>query len=56
MHADIIRSIDRLELYLSRVKADLGRADRAQALADLAELAEISRRLWQRISQTAKDG
>ena len=50
MPADITHNIDRLERYLARVRSDLERGDRAQALADLAELAEISRRLWQRLA------
>jgi hypothetical protein len=39
-------------LYLARVRDNLRRGDRIQALADLAELAEISRRLWIQLSDT----
>ena len=39
-------SIGRLRLYLERVERDLAKGDRAAALANLAELGEISRRLW----------
>ena len=50
MPADITRTINRIERYLERVRSDLERGDRAQALSDLAELSEISRRLWQRLA------
>jgi hypothetical protein len=43
-------ALDRLALYLSRVRDDLRRGDRNQALANLAELTEISRRLWNRLA------
>jgi hypothetical protein len=39
---DITRSLERIALYLER-------GDRCQALADLAELGEISRWLWNRL-------
>jgi hypothetical protein len=49
---NITKSVDRLALYLARVRDNLLRGDRIQALADLAELAEISRRLWIQLSDT----
>jgi hypothetical protein len=52
MSPEIQTSIDRLTLYLSRVKRDLETGNRAQMLADLAELGEISRRLWNRIAKS----
>jgi hypothetical protein len=39
-------SLGRLGLYLQRLERDLVAGDRTQALADCAELSEISRRLW----------
>jgi hypothetical protein len=44
-------SVQRLTLYLERVKRDLAAGDRASALANLAEVHEISRRLWDRLAQ-----
>jgi hypothetical protein len=38
--------LDRLDLYLARLKADLEQENYPAALADCAELAEISRRFW----------
>ena len=39
-------ALDRIDLYLSRVKRDLDADERAEALSNVAELAEITRRLW----------
>jgi hypothetical protein len=47
-------SLQRLRTYLERVERDLVNKDRNQALANLAELAEISRRLWNRLSDENK--
>jgi hypothetical protein len=47
---DIITQVDRLCLYVSRVRVALDSTDRRtrqNALADIAELSEISRRLHQ---------
>jgi hypothetical protein len=38
--------LDRISLYLERVETDLDECDYATALANCAELAEISRRFW----------
>jgi hypothetical protein len=38
--------LDRISLYLERVETDLDEGDYAMALANCAELAEISRRFW----------
>jgi hypothetical protein len=38
--------LDRLELYLARTKSDLGQGNYAKALANCAEMSEISRRFW----------
>jgi hypothetical protein len=46
--------LSRLDLYLSRVKAGMARGDYIQALADCAELAEISRRCWLHIEALLK--
>jgi hypothetical protein len=45
------QSLDRLALYLARVRIALNAGNRTQALADLAELAEIARRLWDRLAK-----
>jgi len=39
-------ALQRLDLYLERVRHNLAEGDRAQAMADCAELTEIARRLW----------
>ena len=46
--------LDRLALYLSRTKAALEQGDYVQAMADAAELCEISRRFWLHIETLAK--
>jgi hypothetical protein len=51
---NITRSLERIALYLKRVRDNLERGDRSQALADLAELSEISRRLWNRLQRSIK--
>jgi hypothetical protein len=43
----IREGLGRLAIYQDRVKGDLARGDYAQAMADVSELAEISRRLWE---------
>jgi hypothetical protein len=42
----VATALQRLELYLTRVRRDLETGDRSQALSDCAELSEITRRLW----------
>ena len=47
-------TLSRLERYVERAKRDLDEGNLIQAMADTAEVAEISRRLWvmlQAISQ-----
>ena len=39
-------AVQRLHVYLARIERDLDAGDRPQALANLAELGEIARRLW----------
>ena len=46
MNRSVTASLERIDLYLRRVRRDLESGDRAQALADCAELSEIARRLW----------
>jgi len=46
MTRSVRTSLERIDLYLERVRHDLEEGDRAQALADVAELTEIARRLW----------
>jgi hypothetical protein len=46
MSRSVEASLSRIDLYLGRVRRDLESGDHAQALADVAELHEISRRLW----------
>jgi hypothetical protein len=43
----------RLSIYQDRVKEDLARGNYAQAMADVSELAEISRRLWEQLQKEA---
>jgi hypothetical protein len=44
-------SLERLRLYLDRLERDIAAGKRAQALADCAELAEVARRLWSKLSR-----
>ena len=46
MTRSVRTSLERIDLYLERVRHDLEEGDRAQALAEVAELTEIARRLW----------
>jgi hypothetical protein len=46
VNSQIQTSLQRLRLYLERVERDLAAGDRNRALANVAELAEIARRLW----------
>jgi hypothetical protein len=39
-------SLERIDLYLGRIRRNLEEGDRSQALSDCAELTEIARRLW----------
>jgi hypothetical protein len=43
--------LERLELYLGRARGALRRGDRYQAMADVAEVSEIAKRVWKRLSQ-----
>ena len=43
----IKEGLARLSIYQDRVKEDLARNDYVQAMADVSECAEISRRLWE---------
>jgi hypothetical protein len=51
---EISTAIGRLDRYLFRVKRSIRTCDYTQALADTAELSEISRRLWVRIESITK--
>jgi hypothetical protein len=46
MTRSVRTALERVDLYLERVRHDLAEGDRGQALADCAELTEIARRLW----------
>ena len=46
LNRSVITFLERIDLYLGRVRRDLETGDRSQALADCAELSEIARRLW----------
>jgi hypothetical protein len=51
---DIATAIGRLDRYLFRVKRAIRKDDLITALADTAELAEIARRLWNKLAETNK--
>jgi hypothetical protein len=51
MPSETDQALDRLRIYLIRVRIALNAGNRTQALADLAELAEIARRLWDRLAK-----
>jgi hypothetical protein len=46
LNRSVTTSLDRIDLYLSRIRRALADGDRSQALSDCAELTEIARRLW----------
>jgi hypothetical protein len=46
MTAALLRSLDRLETYTARARRSVELEDYALALAEVAEAAEIARRLW----------
>jgi NADH dehydrogenase FAD-containing subunit len=46
MTAALQRSLDRLETYTARARRSVELEDYAMALAEMAEAAEIARRLW----------
>jgi len=46
LNRSVITALERIDLYLDRVRRDLDAGDRSQALSDCAELTEIARRLW----------
>jgi hypothetical protein len=46
MTRSITTSLERIDLYLDRVRRALEEGDRSKALSDCAELSEITRRLW----------
>jgi hypothetical protein len=50
------KTFDRLELYTARARRSVECGDYANALADLAEAAEIARRLWHEIAKEADRG
>jgi hypothetical protein len=50
----IQNSLQRLRTYLERVERDLATGDRHQALANLAELSEIARRLYNSLANVVK--
>jgi hypothetical protein len=52
---DIARALDRLALYLGRVKTHLEARDIYQAMSDTAELAEIARRLYVTLGSAARE-
>jgi hypothetical protein len=49
-------SLGRIRLYLERLERDVSEGDRNQALANCAEISEISRRLWNVIAAELKSG
>jgi hypothetical protein len=46
VNRSVTTSLERVDLYLDRVRRALETGDRSQALSDCAELTEIARRLW----------
>jgi hypothetical protein len=51
MNDSVIRGNKRLMLYYQRVSRALDNGHKAQAMADLSELAFIARRLWEDLSR-----
>ena len=54
MNARIQVSIQRLHTYVKRIERDLASGDRSSALANLAELNEIARRLWNNLAEVVE--
>ena len=54
VNTQIQTSLRLLRLYMQRVERDLASGDRNQALANLAELNEIARRLWTNLVSTVE--
>jgi hypothetical protein len=48
--------VKRLRTYLERIERDLATGDRTAALANLAELCEIGRRMWKQLAETPSAG
>jgi hypothetical protein len=46
LNRSVAAPLERIALYLDRVRRDLEAGDRSQALSDAAKLPEIVRRLW----------
>jgi hypothetical protein len=46
MNRSVTVSLERIDLYFTRIRHALESGDRSQALADCAELTESARRLW----------
>ena len=46
MNRSVTTSLERIDLYLGRVRSALAQGECSQALSDCAELTEIARRLW----------
>jgi hypothetical protein len=51
MDPQITVSVQRLKLYLERVERDIGNGDRYRAMANVSELAEVARRLWDNLAK-----
>jgi hypothetical protein len=51
MDPRITVSLNRLKLYLERVERDIGNGDRYRAMANVSELAEVARRLWDNLAK-----
>jgi hypothetical protein len=54
VNSQVQTSLRRLRKYLERVERDLASGDHGGALSNLAELSEISRRLWNNLAKVAK--
>jgi NADH dehydrogenase FAD-containing subunit len=55
MTATIFRSFDRLETYTARARRSVELEDYALALAEVAEAAEIARRLWDELQKANQE-
>ena len=56
MDKDLSTALGRLDRYMFRVKQAIRKGDLVVALADTAELSEISRRLWVQLESRTKRG
>jgi hypothetical protein len=54
MNREIANFVNRIDIYLKRIRQDMQNRDPVQGMADSAELGEQARRLWNEFQHEAK--